>query len=224
MLPLLRYNWLRVAATLLICMFFVKFMSAYREENLQTTCTAPITGPKVLGSTSLADLPKLVKWGRHEWHPDGMQGVNVQPYKTPPPVPDQRPLRLVATSGNENHYLSGKFDDIIINSGVHRVTAWVKPRSATCVFMQASDRTSGAYGMAIFDLSDGATLKAAGDLKNQGAAAAPRHWYRAWIDIPTGEHSLEVAIGFANANTATVFDGDDELAFLLAGLDLGLTQ
>ena len=172
--------------------------------------------PPVSQVTALSALPEPATPG-FRW--EVVRGLNVQAVNADAMVSGQPVLRLTATPNDNRHTLAVRLTGLNKNQA-YRVSAWVKSVAGGNVELAAFDRPDTDKpvnnGDAIFDLSNHQVLDASG-VQGSDIEQHPDYWQKVWINIPTSDGQLLVAVRPINGRRL-MFPGDSKLGLILGGI------
>ena len=179
------------------------------------------SGPVITTETVLADLPKPTTPG---FAFIGIVGLNAEVEVGNPVVAEQPILRLVAIPTTGRHYLAAR-STMLNKNRVYRIAAWVKGPAGTKVEMEVSDELNprdgppANYGGGIFDPATRTVSSSSGRLKGQGVEQGPDGWQKIWVDLPTTDGELVLALVLISKERDT-FKGDGQLGLTFGGFEV----
>jgi hypothetical protein len=173
--------------------------------------------PPVSQVTALSALPEPATPG-FRW--EVVRGLNVQAVNADAMVSNQPVLRLTATPNDRGHTLAVRLTGLNKNQ-TYRVSAWVKSVAGGNVELAAFDRPDTDKpvnnGDALFDLYNHQVLDASG-VQDRDIEQHPNYWQKVWIDVPTSDGQLLVAIRPINGRRL-LYVGDGKLGLTLGGIE-----
>jgi len=180
---------------------------------------APV-GPVATQQTLLDELPKPTTDG---FALIGIQGLNAQVQEDDPVLLGQTILRLVAVPTESRHYLAAEATKLE-RDRIYRVMAWVKAAAGATAEMELRDGLDprdgkpANYAKAGFDLTKLRVVNSSAGLKGSGIEEGPDGWQKIWIDMPTTNGEIVLALGLINRNRS-VFKGDGRMDLTFGGIE-----
>jgi hypothetical protein len=181
------------------------------------------SGPVATQETSLAELPKPTTDGLALI---GIQGLNAQVQNENPVVAGQAILHLVAVPTQGRHYLAAESTGLK-KDRVYRVTAWVKAPAGVTVELEVRDGLDprdgkpANYAKAGFDPTAWRVVRSTVDLKRCGIEQGPDGWQRIWIDLPTMDGEIVLALGLVSRNRSE-FKGNGRMGLAFGGVEFAM--
>ena len=172
--------------------------------------------PPVSQVTALSALPEPATPG-FRW--EVVRGLNVHAVDAEAMVSGQPVLRLIATPNDQGHTLAVRLTGLSKDQ-TYRISAWVKSVAGGNVELAAFDSPDSDKppnnGDAVFDLSNHQVLDASG-VPDRDIEQHPNFWQKVWINMPTSDGQLLVAIRPINGRRL-LFPGDGKLGLILGGI------
>jgi hypothetical protein len=150
-----------------------------------------------------------------------LHGLNVQVVNADALVAGQPVLRLIATPKDDRHVIAAQMTGLAKDQ-TYRIAAWIKPVAGGNVGLFAFDRADDQKrlndGYGLFDLGSHQVLETSG-VRERDIEQHSNGWQKVWIDLPTSDGSLFVAIRPLR-NKKIQYDGDGRLGVILGGIEV----
>jgi hypothetical protein len=195
--------------------------SSVLASPANTPAAADVVPPDAAPLTQVTPVSALPEPSTAGFHWTVVRGLNVQAVNATAMVPDQPVLRLTATPNDDGHTLAVRLTGLDKNQ-TYRIAAWVKPVAGGNIGLFAfdtpdSDRPLNT-GYALFDLGVHDVLESVG-VKERDIEQHADAWQKVWIDLPTSDGNLLVALRPMNGRVFQ-FDGDGRLGLILGGIEV----
>jgi len=149
----------------------------------------------------------------HWWR----EGISAKPNAAAAPDGTMTADRLVET-GDFGRHRAGTSLTGTDAGEVSTLSLYVKAAERRVIQMEMADRSTGKYGLALFDLDRKAVVTEVRDVTDAGMEELPGGWFRCWVAMPFATNSITFNFALSDMDAPSLYRGNTADGLLVWGV------